>query len=78
MLEEIYRIGSRNDILGFIGCSKDQYTTDELSGCSNEDEKRSRVIEQRNYLVNVLRQMFNPSICNSEVTTLNQIDDVLK
>ncbi len=77
MLEEIYDLGRRLSIVGFIERSKEQHVA-ELAKCSDEGAKRDLVVRQHQYVIGVIRQMFNPRIYDTDVATMNRIDHACK
>lgn len=77
ILEVMYDIGSRCKIARFINRSKSQWR-DKFDSCNDEEEVWSFVRDQRNYLVTVIGQMFNPPITSGDVSNLNQITKVLE
>lgn len=69
---EIDRIGKKCDVVGFGELTENQIIT-ELKKYKNDKEKNHYLGERMNYLIEVIRQMYDPPITNRDVEKLNSI-----
>lgn len=77
MITTMHRVGKRCNILGFYAKEESEDIAF-LKKCNDENEKLNYISKRLNYLVTVIRQMYNPPLFDSDVTDLNRIAHTLQ